>query len=75
MAERHLLYLTHAGLQAWSWHKGALKEIARFSSDDDGIKAFSAHLTRPCTARISTPSALPDRAVTGYPISSLRGKA
>lgn len=74
MAERHLLYLTHAGLQAWSWHKGALKEIARFSSDDDGIKAFSAHLTRHPQARCTLVADLADEAFHLETLPFLRGR-
>ncbi len=62
MAERHLLYLTHTGLQAWSWNKGTLEEIARFSSNDDGIKAFSAHRTRHPQTRYTLVADLADEA-------------
>lgn len=74
MAERHLLYLTHTGLQAWSWNKGALKEIARFASDDDGIKAFSAHLTRHPQARCTLVADLPDEAFHLETLPFLRGR-
>ena len=74
MAERHLLYLTHAGLQAWSWNKGALKEIARFASDDDGIKAFSAHLTRHPQARCTLVADIPDEAFHLETLPFLRGR-
>ena len=74
MAERHLLYLTHAGLQAWSWNKGTLKEIARFASNDDGIKAFSAHLTRHPQTRYTLVADLADEAFHLETLPRLRGR-
>ena len=74
MAERHLLYLTHAGLQAWSWNKGTLEEIARFSSNDDGIKAFSAHLTRHPQTRYTLVADLADEAFHLETLPRLRGR-
>jgi len=74
MAERHLLYLTHAGLQAWSWNKSVLKEIARFASDDDGIKAFSAHLTRHPQTRYTLVADLADEAFHLETLPRLRGR-